>query len=77
MRLTLTEANSIIRRATAKAEEIGIHVCVAVCDEGGRLIAFARMDGAKWASAYGAQGKAITVPSGGVVNWCSVGSGCG
>ena len=59
MRLTLTEANSIIRRATAKAEEIGIQVCVAVCDEGGRLTAFVRMDGAKWASAYGAQGKAI------------------
>lgn len=59
MRLTLVEANSIIRRATAKAEEIGIPVCVAICDEGGRLIAFARMDGAKWASTYGAQGKAI------------------
>ena len=59
MCLTLVEANSIIRRAITKAEEIGIPVCVAVCDEGGRLIAFARMDGAKWASAYGAQGKAI------------------
>ena len=60
MFLKLPEANSIAQRAIAKAEEIGIKICVAVCDEGGRLVAFARMDGAKWASAYGAQGKAIT-----------------
>ena len=30
----------------------------AVCDAGGRLIAFQRMDGAMWAAVYGSQGKA-------------------
>jgi len=30
-----------------------------VCDAGGRLVAFNRMDGALWAGAYGSQGKAI------------------
>ena len=29
-------------------------------DEGGRLVAFSRMDGAIWGSVYGSQGKAIT-----------------
>jgi len=32
---------------------------VAVCDAGGRLVAFNRMDGAIWAGAYGSQGKAV------------------
>ena len=32
---------------------------VAVCDAGGRLIAFNRMDGAIWAGVYGSQGKAV------------------
>ncbi|MGH7108972.1 MAG: GlcG/HbpS family heme-binding protein [Stellaceae bacterium] len=31
----------------------------AVCDGGGRLIAFQRMDNAIWAGIYGSQGKAI------------------
>ena len=30
-----------------------------VCDEGGRLVAFQRMDGATWAGSYGSQGKAV------------------
>lgn len=30
-----------------------------VCDAGGRLMAFNRMDGAIWASVYGCQGKAL------------------
>lgn len=60
MQLTLVVANRIIQGAVGKAEEFGIKICISVCDEGGRLVAFARMDSAKWASAYGAQGKAIT-----------------
>jgi uncharacterized protein GlcG (DUF336 family) len=32
---------------------------VAVCDAGGRLMAFNRMDNAIWGSVYGSQGKAI------------------
>ena len=59
MALTLTEANRILEGAVAKAEELGIKVNVAVCDDGGRLKAFARMDGAGWAGMYGSQGKAV------------------
>ncbi len=59
MALTLAEANRVIEGALAKAKELNIRISVAVCDAGGRLIAFNRMDGAIWASVYGCQGKAI------------------
>ena len=59
MALTLDEANRIIEGAVAKARELNIRVSVAVCDAGGRLVAFQRMDNAIWASAYGSQGKAV------------------
>jgi uncharacterized protein GlcG (DUF336 family) len=59
MALTLQEANRIVEGAVAKAREMNIKISVAVCDAGGRLLAFNRMDGAIWASAYGSQGKAI------------------
>ena len=59
MALTLAEANQIVQGALAKAKEMNIKISVAVCDAGGRLVAFNRMDGALWAGAYGSQGKAI------------------
>jgi glc operon protein GlcG len=59
MALTLAEANRIIEGAIAKAQELNIKISVAVCDAGGRLMAFNRMDGAIWGSVYGCQGKAI------------------
>src|SRR5205807_8249259 len=59
MALTLTEANQVIQAALARAKELNIRISVAVCDAGGRLVAFNRMDGAIWAGAYGSQGKAI------------------
>jgi uncharacterized protein GlcG (DUF336 family) len=59
MALTLDEANRMVQGALAKAKDLNIKISVAVCDAGGRLIAFGRMDGAIWASAYGSQGKAI------------------
>ena len=59
MALTLAEANQVVERALAKAKELNIRISVAVCDAGGRLVAFNRMDGAIWAGAYGSQGKAI------------------
>ncbi|MBI3513459.1 MAG: heme-binding protein [Proteobacteria bacterium] len=59
MALTLDEANRVIQGALAKAKELNIKISVAVCDAGGRLLAFQRMDNAIWASAYGSQGKAI------------------
>jgi len=59
MALTLDEANRIVRATIAKAQELNIRISAAVCDSGGRLIAFQRMDNAIWGSVYGAQGKAV------------------
>ena len=59
MALTLEEANRIAQGAVAKARELNIRISVAVCDAGGRLVAFQRMDNTIWASAYGSQGKAV------------------
>ena len=59
MSFTLEEANRILRGALAKAQELNIRISAAVCDAGGRLVAFQRMDNAIWASAYASQGKAI------------------
>ena len=59
MALTLEEANKILGGTIAKAEELNIKVNVAVCDAGGRLLAFNRMDGAIWGGVYGSQGKAV------------------
>jgi glc operon protein GlcG len=59
MALTLAEANRVVEGAIAKARELNIKISVAVCDAGGRLVAFNRMDGAIWGSVYGCQGKAV------------------
>ncbi len=59
MALTLAEANRIVEGAIAAATEMGIKINVAVCDAGGRLVAFNRMDGAIWGGVYGSQGKAV------------------
>jgi glc operon protein GlcG len=59
MSLTLEEANRILRAALAKAQELNIRISAAVCDAGGRPVAFQRMDNAIWASVYASQGKAI------------------
>src|SRR5215467_999628 len=65
MALTLAEANRIIQAAITKAQEMNIKVSAAVCDAGGRLVAFNRMDGAIWGSVYGSQGKGIAAHEGG------------
>ena len=59
MAVSLEEANKVVQATIAKAKELNIKVSVAVCDPGGRLIAFGRMDGTIWASVYGSQGKAV------------------
>jgi uncharacterized protein GlcG (DUF336 family) len=59
MALTLAEANQVVQGALEKARAMNIKISVAVCDAGGRLLAFNRMDGAIWGSIYGSQGKAI------------------
>ncbi len=59
MSLTLEEASRIIAAAIEKANRIGVGMNIAVCDAGGRLVAFQRMDNAIWAGVYGSQGKAV------------------
>jgi uncharacterized protein GlcG (DUF336 family) len=59
MTLTLQEANRIIAGAIDKARDIGVAMNIAVCDAGGRLVAFQRMDKAIWAGSFGSQGKAM------------------
>ena len=59
MSLTSEDANRVIAAAIDKARAINIRISVAVCDAGGRLMAFQRMDDAIWGSIYGSQGKAI------------------
>ena len=57
--ISLNQANRVLRATLKKAEELNIKVSAAVVDDGGRPVAFQRMDGAIWASAYGSQGKAV------------------
>lgn len=57
-RLSLADARVLIAGAVAKAEEIGVPMCIAVTDESGQLIAFERMDGGKFTSVIIAQDKA-------------------
>lgn len=58
--ITLAAAEELIRRAFAHAEKIGKTVSIAVVDDGGFLLAFARMDAANPASAQIAIDKAYT-----------------
>ena len=58
--LNLAGAETIAKAARAKAAEMGVKVNVAVVDDGGHLIAFARMDGARPASATTAMTKAVS-----------------
>ena len=58
MALTLAEANRMVEAAIAKADELNVKLSIAVCDAGGTLLAFNRMEGASAVSATVAQGKA-------------------
>lgn len=58
--LALSGARRIIEVAEAKASEMGLKVNIAVVDDGGHLLAFARMDGGRPASGYTAITKATT-----------------
>ncbi|GIS94765.1 MAG: hypothetical protein CM1200mP22_20020 [Dehalococcoidia bacterium] len=59
MNLTLGEANRMVQAAITEANRIGIRLSVSVCDAGGHLLAFNRMEGAIFISAVAAQGKAF------------------
>lgn len=59
--LTLDTAQTLMQRAMAQAsQDHGRPICVAVCDDRGLLLAFARMEGAPARSVRIAQGKAYT-----------------
>lgn len=58
--LNLAGAETALAAAKAKAGEMKLKVNIAVVDDGGHLIAFARMDGARPASATTAMTKAVT-----------------
>ena len=60
VRLTLDGARRVIAGAESKAKELNIKVNIAVVDDGGHMIAFERMDGARPASGYTATTKAVT-----------------
>jgi uncharacterized protein GlcG (DUF336 family) len=59
-RLSIDEAKCITDGARAKAEEIGVPMCIAIVDESGNLISFERMDGGKTTSVIVAEDKAYT-----------------
>ncbi|MEH6521881.1 GlcG/HbpS family heme-binding protein [Sulfitobacter sp.] len=59
-RLDIDDAYALIAGARAKAEEIGVPMCIAVTDESGNLIAFERMDGGKITSITLAIDKSFT-----------------
>ncbi len=60
VKLNLAGAERIVAAAKAKAEAMKLAVNVAVVDDGGHLLAFARMDGGRPASANTALTKAVT-----------------
>ena len=64
--ITVEAAQKMIAAAEAKAAEIKRKMVIAICDDGGNLKAFSRMDGAPLLSVEIAQNKAYTAVSFGV-----------
>jgi glc operon protein GlcG len=63
LRLTQAGAKKMLEAAVKKAVEMNKPQCIAIVDEGGHLLAFARMDGAKRLSIESAIRKASTAAS--------------
>nr|WP_067285667.1 heme-binding protein [Marinobacterium profundum] len=59
-KLTLMDADSIMRACFKKAGEIGVDMDIAITDDGGNLILFKRMDNARITSIDIAMGKSFT-----------------
>ena len=59
-RLSISDAELLIKGARNKANEIKVPMCISVVDESGNLIAFERMDGGKITSITVSQDKAFT-----------------
>ena len=62
-RLTHDGALRVLRAGIEKAEEMGVPQCIAVTDAAGRLLAFVRMDGAKFLSIRTSIRKAMSAAS--------------
>lgn len=63
LKLTHEGALKLLNAAVKKAEEMNQPQCVAVVDDGGHLLAFVRMDGAKVLSIDSSTRKAVTAAS--------------
>jgi uncharacterized protein GlcG (DUF336 family) len=63
LKLTHEGALKALAGAVAKAEELGVAQNVTIVDDGGNLLAFVRMDGAKLLSRETSISKAITAAS--------------
>ena len=63
-RLTHEGALKVLRAAIDKASEMAVPQCIAVTDASGRLLAFVRMDGAKFLSIRTSIRKAVSAASG-------------
>ena len=59
-KLTYEGARAILEAAAKKAKEMNLPICIAVVDDGGHLLAFARIDDAKPSSAQVAVIKATS-----------------
>jgi glc operon protein GlcG len=59
IQLNLAGAERVLEAAKAKAESMKLKVNIAIVDDGGHLLSFARMDGARPASGNTAMTKAI------------------
>lgn len=59
-RLDIDDAYVLIAGARAKAEDMGVPMCIAITDESGNLIAFERMNGGKITSINLAIDKSFT-----------------
>ena len=57
--ITLQEAETIIKGAKSKIQELGVKMSVSVTDARGDLVAMIRTDGASWRTPVISRGKAI------------------
>ena len=60
VQLNLAGAETILEAAKKKATAMGLKVNIAIVDDGGHLLSFARLDGARPASGYTALTKAVS-----------------
>jgi glc operon protein GlcG len=63
LKLTHEGALKALAGAVAKAEALGVPQNIAIVDDGGNLLAFVRMDGAKMLSRETSMSKAVTAAS--------------